>query len=362
MGIYHTGHMFECTIVTVNVKNIGNNQKWCVGAEDIVLIDTEGFTYNGIILCSDALPSRVVMDRTPILPKTQINYIELFPCLPPSVEISRLIVNINGQPIDYIINDRNYSDWEKEANVSATPNQNMQDSAQLGHISNHSEYHIDNFQSYSLKMMIEMLYQQIKELKVTIHSRLNNILTSSECVKLENKISNMCYSIDLDLEKVKDSDQFDSLRNDVSNIVNKYKKALNEQQQAKDEKELIAKKIEELLELSPRDFELYIGSLFQHLGYIIEVTPYVNDKGLDIIMEKDGVKYGVQCKRYKGTVGSPDIQTFLGALSHAKADKGFFVTTGMFSFEAEKMAAEHPVQLINRIDLAKLILTALNVK
>ena len=116
------------------------------------------------------------------------------------------------------------------------------------------------------------------------------------------------------------------------------------------------------MELSPRDFELYIGSLFQHLGYIIEVTPYVNDKGLDIIMEKDGVKYGVQCKRYKGTVGSPDIQTFLGALSHAKADKGFFVTTGMFSFEAEKMAAEHPVQLINRIDLAKLILTALNVK
>ena len=63
---------------------------------------------------------------------------------------------------------------------------------------------------------------------------------------------------------------------------------------------------------------------------------------------------------YDFTIGSPDIQTFIGALSHANADKGFFVTTGMFSFEAEKMAIKHPIQLINRIDLAKLILEALN--
>jgi hypothetical protein len=32
----------------------------------------------------------------------------------------------------------------------------------------------------------------------------------------------------------------------------------------------------------------------------------------------------------------------------------------MFSFEAEKMAVQHPIQLVNRIDLAKLILEALN--
>ena len=86
----------------------------------------------------------------------------------------------------------------------------------------------------------------------------------------------------------------------------------------------------------------------------------LNDKGIDIIMYKDNVKYGVQCKRYKGTVGSPEIQTFIGELNHAKADKGYFVTTGMFSFEAEQMAAEHPIRLFNRIELSTLVLDAIS--
>ena len=76
-------------------------------------------------------------------------------------------------------------------------------------------------------------------------------------------------------------------------------------------------------------------------------------------MYKDDVKYVIQCKRYKGTVGSPDIQKFIGALDHSKADKGIFVTTGMFSFEAENMAKEHPIILVNRITLAKMIINQL---
>ena len=54
------------------------------------------------------------------------------------------------------------------------------------------------------------------------------------------------------------------------------------------------------------------------------------------------------------------IQKFIGAIDHSKADKGIFVTTGMFSFEAEKMASEHPIILINRIDLGKLIMKELS--
>ena len=76
--------------------------------------------------------------------------------------------------------------------------------------------------------------------------------------------------------------------------------------------------------------------------------------------EHHGIKVAIQCKKYKGVVGSPDIQTFLGAMRHAQAQKGFFVTTSVFSVEAEKMASEHPIELIDGIALADSIQKALS--
>ena len=163
----------------------------------------------------------------------------------------------------------------------------------------------------------------------------------------------------LDLQSKQDA-TFDEMIKSIQTIEGEYRASIQNRHKVDEARQMISQKVDNLLELSPREFEEYIGELFSNMGYTVEVTQYSNDKGLDIIMYKDDIKYGVQCKRYKGTVGSPEIQTFIGALSHANADKGFFVTTGMFSFEAEKMAVQHPIQLVNRIDLAKLILEALN--
>ena len=263
--------------------------------------------------------------------------------------------------LDFILQEKDYNDWKEEADVFTVNSNNYQNSDNNG-FCNKTSNHIQDINRPSLPdFVIENLNYQMRQLKLAIYSRLNNELTSSECTKLENKISNMCYELKLDLEgKSKNSNHLDSYKKELNDIMENYENTLKSRKEKPSEKELIAKKIDELLELNPRDFELYIGELFKHLGYESKVTPYINDKGIDIIMYKDDVKYGVQCKRYKGSVGSPDIQTFIGALANAKADKGVFVTTGMFTFEAEKMAANHPIQLINRIDLAKLILEAIN--
>lgn len=82
--------------------------------------------------------------------------------------------------------------------------------------------------------------------------------------------------------------------------------------------------------------------LFKALGYSkVTLTPSSNDKGVDVLAEYQGIKVAIQCKKYKGLVGSPQIQTFLGAMRHAEAQKGFFITTSVFSIEAEKMASAH---------------------
>ncbi|MDE6436926.1 MAG: restriction endonuclease, partial [Muribaculaceae bacterium] len=171
-------------------------------------------------------------------------------------------------------------------------------------------------------------------------------------------ISNELYNLELDLGARSESD-FDGIKEEVQVVRKKYLDELSLLNERDSDRLVLSKRVEDLLELSPREFEHYVGELFFNLGFEVEVTPYSNDQGIDIIMFKGHEKYGVQCKRYKGSVGSPDIQNFIGALDHLKADKGIFVTTGSFTFEAEKMASQHPIQLINRVDLANLIMESL---
>lgn len=348
LGIAFNQGQFDCVKVVINVKNIGDNSHWIVGAEDAVLIDSEGFSYSGIILCEDCLPPRTVQDKTYILPQTQVNYIQVFPILEAKYEIAKIKINICHQWTDYILNDTIKNPFEDIEEVSS-------ENQQVGHIGERYSYGSEN----RSRWLLENFTERINKLKTSIYSRLNNVLTESEKIKLENRISNDLYNIKLDLQSKPDT-FFDEIRETVKNVENEYKSAVKAHAEIEKTRKTMTQKVEDLLELTPREFEEYVGELFSHLGYAVEVTQYSNDKGIDIVMYKDDIKYGVQCKRYKGTVGSPDIQTFIGALSHANADKGFFVTTGMFSFEAEKMAVQHPIQLVNRIDLAKLILEALN--
>ena len=102
---YYAGENFECSLrdiiqrgvkrskefkaltIMVNVKNISNNNDWQVGAEDIILVDEDGYTYKGVILCNYLLPLRTAENRTLIMPHTQLDYIQLFPLLPENVRI-----------------------------------------------------------------------------------------------------------------------------------------------------------------------------------------------------------------------------------------------------------------------------------
>ena len=89
------------------------------------------------------------------------------------------------------------------------------------------------------------------------------------------------------------------------------------------------------------------------------LTPSSNDEGIDVLAEHKGLKVAVQCKRWKKSVGSPTVQTFLGAMQHAGAKRGMLITTGFFSTSAKKMAASHPIELVDRADLTDLIQMAL---
>lgn len=85
--------------------------------------------------------------------------------------------------------------------------------------------------------------------------------------------------------------------------------------------------------LNPREFELLIGSLYESLGYEVEVTPATRDGGKDIIARidrEDGkeVVY-VECKLYKTTkLTIKDVAYFALAIRDNKINRGVLFCTG----------------------------------
>lgn len=102
------------------------------------------------------------------------------------------------------------------------------------------------------------------------------------------------------------------------------------------------KKILDLQRLTPSEFESYTAELFRALGYKTRVVGGVGDGGIDVEAEKDGVVHYIQCKKFitrQVPVGA--VRDFYGAIADKlNGGKGYFITTNVFTLDAEKFAEE----------------------
>lgn len=112
-------------------------------------------------------------------------------------------------------------------------------------------------------------------------------------------------------------------------------------------------KIQDLQKLTPTQFEEYIAELFKSLGYSARVTGGKGDGGIDVEAEKDGVMHYIQCKKFissKVPVGA--IRDFYGAIAdRVDGGKGYFITTNIFTLDAEKFAEDKPIELVDKFKL-----------
>ncbi len=115
-----------------------------------------------------------------------------------------------------------------------------------------------------------------------------------------------------------------------------------------------------LKQISPNGFERLCQRLLRESGFEkVTVTGKSSDGGIDgngILKINPFVSFNVifQCKRYKETVGAPQIRDFRGAMM-GRADKGIFLTTGRFTMEAKKEARRDGVPPIELVDGEKLV-------
>lgn len=119
--------------------------------------------------------------------------------------------------------------------------------------------------------------------------------------------------------------------------------------------------IETIKNIDPIQFERLCQRLLRELGFVnVEITQRTNDGGIDgkgIIKIGGVLSFHVvfQAKRYKGSVSSPTIRDFRGAMS-GRADKGLILTTGSFTREAKKEATRDgaiPIDLIDGNEFAE---------
>jgi restriction system protein len=130
--------------------------------------------------------------------------------------------------------------------------------------------------------------------------------------------------------------------------------------------ELVSEILSTMKNCSPAFFESLVIDVLTKMGYggsradAGKAVGKSHDGGIDGIIKEDRLGLDViyiQAKRWEGTVGSPEIQKFAGALIGKKAKKGVFITTSGFSKEATDYANQTGyIVLIDGDTLARLMI------
>lgn len=88
-------------------------------------------------------------------------------------------------------------------------------------------------------------------------------------------------------------------------------------------------------------FEKFCAEVLKNIGYEnVEVTKGSGDQGVDILAERDGVRYAVQCKYYSGKVGNKAVQEINAGKMFYHCHVGVVMTNDYFTQSAKDLARE----------------------
>ena len=99
--------------------------------------------------------------------------------------------------------------------------------------------------------------------------------------------------------------------------------------------------------LSGEAFEHELARLHQKLGYVVKLTPYSRDGGIDIHLTRAGENTIVQCKRYNKPVGVSAARELFGVLQSARANRAILASTGGFTTGVREFVRDKPIELLD---------------
>ena len=202
--------------------------------------------------------------------------------------------------------------------------------------------------------------------------RLSNIVNTTvdkrEFFICLNKINQILY----DLVKYEDIVPFgtppSAMLKDISASRNKAIELLEKRISMKNfDVEAYVRECNELLEqkeppscnydlMEGHEFEFFCAELLKRNEFVdVQVTKGSGDHGIDILAEKDGITYAIQCKCYSSNIGNAAVQQAHTGKSIYRKDIAIVLTNRYFTQQAIEEAAALGVKLWDRDKLNELI-------
>ena len=118
--------------------------------------------------------------------------------------------------------------------------------------------------------------------------------------------------------------------------------------------------LEQVEKLNPRLFEAFVAALFTKQGYQVHLTPFANDKGVDVVAMNSHHNYLVQAKQSLSALSNDAIQEVFTSKNYYRARykedfKMTVLTNSKFGGSAKTLADSNEVELIEREELKALI-------
>lgn len=117
-----------------------------------------------------------------------------------------------------------------------------------------------------------------------------------------------------------------------------------------------ANSIEEIDNMDGHEFEYWCAEVLRRNGYSnVTVTRGSGDQGVDVLAERGGTKYAVQCKRYSSDLSNTPIQEVYAGKDFYGCQIGAVMTNSHFTKGARELAEKTGVLLWDRETLIRFI-------
>lgn len=108
--------------------------------------------------------------------------------------------------------------------------------------------------------------------------------------------------------------------------------------------------------MSGHDFEHWCADLLKKSGFEnVEVTQGSGDQGVDVLAEKGGIKYAIQCKCYSSDLGNTPVQEVNAGKTIYHCHIGVVMTNRHFTAGAQQAAEATNTLLWDRESIAKML-------
>ena len=107
--------------------------------------------------------------------------------------------------------------------------------------------------------------------------------------------------------------------------------------------------------MSGSEFEIFLNDLLIANGFKSKIVGGSGDNGIDLVAEKDGARYSIQAKRYKGKVNRRAITDAVAGQHAYGCQKAMVITNSYFTLGAKDFAKACNCILIDRDRLGAII-------